>query len=56
MHGGEPADDDVILDDDMPGECAIVGKDAVVPHDAIVCDVDVTEKIVVIADDRLVTR
>jgi hypothetical protein len=56
MHGAESADDDVILDHDVPGERAVVGEDDMIPDDAVVRDVDVAEEVVVAADDRFVIR
>ena len=39
MHSGEPADDDMILDYDMPGYGAVIRKNDMVSDCAVVCDV-----------------
>ena len=46
----------MILDDDMAGEGAIVGKNHVVSDDAIMRDVGIGEKVVVASDDRFRIR
>ncbi len=52
MDRREPADDRVIAHFHMPGERAVVGKNDVVPDDAVVRDVRVGEEISAAADPR----
>ena len=51
MHSREPADDDMILDCDMAGNGAVIGKDNVIAYDAVMRDMGVGEEISVMTDD-----
>ncbi len=53
MHGGEATEHNVVLNDDMAREGSVVGKDDVIPHDAVMRDVGVSEEVVIASDDGL---
>lgn len=49
----QATDDRIVLDDDMSGQGAIVGKNDMIPDRAIVGDMGVGEEVIVISDDGL---
>lgn len=56
VNPAEAPDHRVILDDDVAGQSAVVGKNDVMAHGAIMGDVGIGQKIPVIADDRFASR
>lgn len=50
VDAGEAGDDDVVFDDDVSAEGAVVGKDDVVADLAVVGDVRVGEEEVIVSD------
>ena len=56
MHRRQAADHRVVADLDVPGQRAVVGKNHVVAHDAIVRDVAVGEEVAAVADPRHAAR
>src|SRR5262245_38324229 len=56
MHRGESAENDGILHRDMTGQRAVVRKNHVAPHHAVMRDVAVGEEVVPAADDGFSVR
>ena len=52
VHRRQPADDGIVLDNHVPGQCAVVAEDHMVADNAIVRDVRVRQKIPVRPDAR----
>ncbi|BBG29519.1 predicted integral membrane protein [Zymobacter palmae] len=52
MHGGQPTQDSMITNGDMPAQRGLVGHDAVIANNAVVCYVRVGHEQVVAADTR----